>query len=63
MFMDKYHLSSTPMPVAQLVRESDYNSKDPASNPGSISMSFYSAMTAHVYTQIISLYPAFTVWN
>ena len=35
-------LCSNPRaPVAQLVRTSDYNSEDPGSNPGWISMSFF----------------------
>ena len=42
--MDKCHLSSGPnarAPVAQLVRASDRHSEDPGSNPGWISMSFF----------------------
>ena len=42
--MDKCHLSPAPnarAPVAQLVRASDGHSEDPGSNPGWISMSFF----------------------
>ena len=34
--------SNARAPVAQLVRASDWNSEDPGSNPGWISMSFFS---------------------
>ena len=52
--------SNARAPVAQLVRASDWNSEDPGSNPGRISMSFFTINVFHHQCFLPSMWPHVT---